>query len=74
MFIMNDEISLQEAIDLLNMINDDYKHPANNVMHPKHNECMLIYQTIENWINEHQITNKQPKYVYKKNPDGFDKI
>ncbi len=71
---MNDEMSLQEAIKVLNMINDDHTHPANNVMHPKHNECMLIYQVIENWINEHQIMGKQPKYFYKKDSDDLDDI
>ncbi|CAB4822363.1 unannotated protein [freshwater metagenome] len=66
---MNDEMSLQEAMNLLNMINSDHTHPANNAMHPKHKECLLVYQAIENWINKHQITNKQPKYVYEKMVD-----
>ncbi len=56
---MNDEMNLQEAIDLLNMINLDHKHPANNAMHPKHQECLLVYQTLENWVNQHHITNNK---------------
>jgi hypothetical protein len=63
---MNDEMSLQEAINLLNLINSDHTHPTNNTMHPKHKECLLVYKAIENWINRHQITNNQPKYFYEK--------
>ena len=71
---MNDDMDLQEAINLLNMINNDHKHPANNAMHPKHQECLLVYQAIENWVNRHQITNKQPNYHYEKILDDLNFI
>jgi hypothetical protein len=47
---MNDNMDLQEAINLLNMINNDHRHPVNNEMHPKHNQCLLVYRAIENWV------------------------
>lgn len=43
-------------------------------MHPKHNECLLVYQSLEDWVNQHQITNKQPKYHYEKILDDFTVI
>jgi hypothetical protein len=62
---MNDNMDLQEAINLLNMINNDHTHPVNNAMHPKHNECLLVYRAIENWVNTRQLSNKQPKCEYQ---------
>ena len=63
---MNDNMDLQEAINLLNMINNDHRHPVNNAMHPKHNQCfwsfgLLVYRAIENWVNTRQLSNKQPE-------------
>lgn len=45
---------LREAIRLLDEINDDPLHPANDNRHPDHEACLNAYQELEAWVTEKQ--------------------
>lgn len=50
----SDETKLREAIRLLDEINDDPLHPANDNRHPDHEACLKAYQELEVWVTEKQ--------------------
>lgn len=48
------EAKLRKAIRLLDEINSDPLHPANDKRHPDHEACLNAYQELEVWVMEQQ--------------------
>ena len=62
---MINNVNLQEVINLLNIINYDSMHPANNSKHPKHKECILVYKILEAWTTKCLLSQNRSKTVKK---------
>ena len=48
------ETELREAIKLLEKINDDPAHPANDARHLDHQACLKVCEELEEWVSEQQ--------------------
>lgn len=47
-----DEAALREAMQLLNDIENNPLHPANDARHPDHHASVLACQELEQWCSE----------------------
>ena len=58
--IQINEAQLREAIRLLDEIDDDPLHPANDARHIDHQTCVKAYQELESWVSSQQeLLSKQ---------------